>query len=124
MSSQMTTPYRPFEEILTAPDATNLRNEEWTIAINSEPFHFTRQVRGPSAESSRLVGQAEASVWAAAIVRGFEPPRHFRRGQLSSPPKRVTPPEFSPETINESIRESAHAISGNGQLSDSRQPAG
>lgn len=53
------------------------RNEEWRIKIENESFHFVRYVNGKPNESYRHVGAAVASIWAAAIIQGFEPPRHL-----------------------------------------------
>jgi hypothetical protein len=53
------------------------RSEEWRIRINHDRFRFQRYVNGTVDESYREVGSGEATVWAAAIIQGFQPPRRL-----------------------------------------------
>jgi hypothetical protein len=54
---------------------------EWRIQINGESFFFSRYQDGSPIESYRTVDRAEAAVWSAAIIQGFQPPRHLDRSE-------------------------------------------
>lgn len=52
-----------------------MRKENWNIEISGDRFVFTRIVKGRVDESYAPVDQAKASVFAASIIQGFQPPR-------------------------------------------------
>ncbi len=54
------------------------RDEEWRIRISGERYEFSRYVHERCDECYRPASAAEAAVWAAAIIQGFEPPRHLK----------------------------------------------
>lgn len=54
------------------------RREVWAIEIDGDAFWFKRLIDGAVNESYRAVGISEASVWAVAVIQGFEPPRVLR----------------------------------------------
>ncbi|MGI4936318.1 MAG: hypothetical protein ACRYF5_06170 [Janthinobacterium lividum] len=60
-------------------DESELRNEEWRIQITGDTYRFKRYINGKLDESYRSVDQAEATVWAAAVIQGYEPPRSLNQ---------------------------------------------
>ncbi|WP_368750314.1 hypothetical protein [Klebsiella aerogenes] len=51
------------------------QEEKWTISILGDRFTFNREVNGRTEESYAPVNREKATVFVAAIVQGFEPPR-------------------------------------------------
>jgi hypothetical protein len=75
--------------------AAAARYEEWRIQIEGETYYFNRYINGSASETYRSVCQAEAAVWVAAIIQGFEPPRRLNvsdRPAGGNPQKPVDPP--------------------------------
>ena len=57
---------------------TQENKESWTIEISEENFTFTRQLNGKTQESYAPVTRSKASIYASAIIHGFQPPRDLR----------------------------------------------
>lgn len=64
-----------------------MKQEKWVIEVDNGGFLFSREVNGRVKENYAPVGREKATVFAVAIIQGFEPPRLFTP---MSPPNRYS----------------------------------
>ncbi len=51
----------------------------WVVDMLRDGVHLTRMHNGFPCESYRAVSPAEAVIWLAAVIQGYQPPRDLRR---------------------------------------------
>ncbi|EHQ1843219.1 hypothetical protein JYZ08_004387 [Salmonella enterica subsp. enterica serovar Saintpaul] len=52
-----------------------MRKEKWVIFVDNDSFLFSREVNERTEEIYTPVNREKATMFAVAIIQGFEPPR-------------------------------------------------
>ncbi|ELH8364631.1 hypothetical protein Q6W85_004287 [Salmonella enterica] len=52
-----------------------MRKEKWVIFVDNDSFLFSREVNERTEEIYAPVNREKATMFAVAIIQGFEPPR-------------------------------------------------